>query len=81
MSDLRFAGWFSGSNLYVRVQIKFNLGLNGEPVQVNKILLDGWAPIIESKPGSKILDTLELIDIETWHVKNNEFLTAQLFFR
>ena len=43
MRDLRFAGWFSKSNLIIckSANLKFNSGLNGEPVQVNKNLLDG----------------------------------------
>ena len=42
MSDLRFAGWFSESNLYVSAcaHFKFNAGLNREPMQFNKNLLD-----------------------------------------
>ena len=68
--DLRFGGWFTESNLYVSVQIlNFNTWLNRDPVQFHQNLLGARAPIIESKPGSKILDALELVNIETWHVE------------
>ena len=70
MSSLRFAGRFLESNLYVSVQIfKFNTWLNREPVKFYKNLLGGVVPIIESKPDSKILDVLELVDVETWHIE------------